>query len=64
MYLASKLDFNRKTMISSTIDIKQTHIHHKQESKLIKYQTIVSFESISEKILRMSSPIEAQFNFA
>ena len=51
-------------MVSSTIDIKQIHIHHKQESKLIKYQTIVSFESISEKILRMPGPIKAQFNYA
>ena len=41
---------------SSTINIKQIHVYHPEESKSINHQTIISLESISNRMSRMLDP--------
>ena len=53
-YLGSKLNASMENKVSLITSINNFHIYHREQLKSAKYRTIPSFESISEKISRMS----------
>ena len=55
-YLGSKLNASMENKVSLITSINNFHIYHREQLKSAKYRTIPSFESISEKISRMSDP--------
>ena len=55
-YLGSKLNASMENKVSSIAGMNNPHIYQKVQLKSAKYRTIPSFESISEKISRMSDP--------
>ena len=54
--MGSQLSALKGNMVSSTINTKQIHVYHQEESKSINHQTIISLESISKTMSRMLDP--------
>ena len=55
-YLGSKLNASMENKVSSITSINNSHTYYREQLKSAKYRTIRSFESILEKISRMSDP--------